>query len=70
MPFDSDEFRQFRLGIYGSIGDASDVPMASQFDLVTRELSVTYFDAKLIDPNPAGSRSSIRHLLADVMWKF
>ena len=40
----------------------------SPYDSLT--LSVAYFDAKLIDPSPAGSRSSIRHLLADVMWKF
>jgi len=40
----------------------------SPYDSVT--LSVTYFNAKLIDPNPAGSKSSMGHLLADVMWKF
>ena len=32
--------------------------------------SVTYYNAKLIDPDPTGSRTSIGHLLVDVMWKF
>jgi phosphate-selective porin len=44
-PFESDYFRYLRLGVYGSIGDASDVPMDSQFDLTTTELGVTYFDS-------------------------
>ncbi len=32
--------------------------------------SITYYNAKLIDPDPTGSRTSIGHLLVDVMWKF
>ncbi len=32
--------------------------------------SLTYYNAKLIDPDPTGSRISVGHLLVDVMWKF
>jgi hypothetical protein len=32
--------------------------------------SVTYYKDILINENPAGSNSSMTHLLADLMWKF
>jgi phosphate-selective porin len=48
---DSDFLRQLRVGVYGSVGGASDVPLGSGVDLVTTELGVTVLDptAGLLD---------------------
>lgn len=48
MPFIGDPellIRQLRLGVYGSIGDVDEEPMATQFDVTSRGLGVTFLDS-------------------------
>ncbi len=46
-PFEGEDsaLRHLRLGLYGSLGSADDVPMATDFDFTTTELAVVVLDS-------------------------